>query len=161
MRPDRIIVGECRGEEAFDMLQAMNTGHDGSLTTVHANSPRDAIARIENMVLMAVDLPIVAIREQIASGINLLIHLARLQDGSRRVTHVSEIVDLQASVVSMHDIFEFQGRGVDAHGRILGQLQPTGLRPRLLDRLSQFGEHIPLDLFMPGIGREDVLAQGA
>jgi pilus assembly protein CpaF len=161
MRPDRIIVGECRGEEAFDMLQAMNTGHDGSLTTVHANSPRDAIARIENMVLMAVDLPIVAIREQIASGINLLIHLARLQDGSRRVTHVSEIVDLQASVVSMHDIFEFQGRGVDAHGRVLGQLQPTGLRPRLLDRLGQFGEHIPLDLFLPRIARDDGLAQGA
>src|SRR5919202_1491881 len=108
MRPDRIIIGECRGGEAFDMLQAMNTGHDGSLTTIHANSPRDALARIENMVLMAVDLPIAVIREQIASGINLLIHLSRMQDGSRRVTHISEIVGIQGSVVSMHDIFEFQ-----------------------------------------------------
>ncbi|HEY1296583.1 MAG TPA: CpaF family protein, partial [Chloroflexota bacterium] len=108
MRPDRIIVGECRGGEAFDMLQAMNTGHDGSLTTIHANSPRDALSRIENMVLMAVELPITAIREQIASGINLLVHLSRLPDGSRRVTHVTEIVGMQAGVVSMHDIFEFQ-----------------------------------------------------
>ncbi|MGI9145101.1 MAG: CpaF family protein [Chloroflexota bacterium] len=149
MRPDRIIVGECRGGEAFDMLQAMNTGHDGSLTTVHANSPRDAIARIENMVLMAVELPISAIREQIASGINLIVHLSRLQDGTRRVTHVTEIVGMQGGVVSMHDIFEFQGRGVDAQGLILGQLQPTGLRPHLLDRLSQFGETVPIEWFLP------------
>jgi pilus assembly protein CpaF len=149
MRPDRIIVGECRSGEAFDMLQAMNTGHDGSLTTVHANSPRDALARIENMVLMAVELPISAIREQIASGINLIVHLSRLQDGSRRVTHVSEIVGMQGGVVSMHDIFEFQGRGVDAEGRIVGHLQPTGLRPHLLDRLGQFGEHVPIEWFLP------------
>ncbi len=149
MRPDRIIVGECRAGEAFDMLQAMNTGHDGSLTTVHANSPRDALSRIENMVLMAVDLPIGAIREQIASGINLLVHLARLQDGTRRVTHVSEIVGLQGTVVSMHNIFEFQGRGVDSHGKIVGQLQPTGLRPHLLERFSQFGEHVPVEMFLP------------
>jgi pilus assembly protein CpaF len=149
MRPDRIIVGECRGGEAFDMLQAMNTGHDGSLTTIHANSPRDALSRIENMVLMAVELPISAIREQIASGINLLVHLSRLQDGSRRVTQISEIVGMQGPVVSMHDIFEFQGRGIDNHGRILGSLQPTGLRPHLLDRLGQFGEHVPLETFLP------------
>jgi len=149
MRPDRIIVGECRGGEAFDMLQAMNTGHDGSLTTIHANSPRDALSRIENMVLMAVELPITAIREQIASGINLLVHLSRLQDGSRRVTHVTEIVGMQAGVVSMHDIFEFQGRGVDAHGQILGQLQATGLRPHLLDRLQQYGERVPIEWFLP------------
>jgi pilus assembly protein CpaF len=161
MRPDRIIVGECRGGEAFDMLQAMNTGHDGSLTTVHANSPRDALARIENMVLMAVELPISAIREQIASGINLLVHLARLQDGSRRVTHISEIVGMQANIVSMHDIFEFQGRGVDAHGRILGQLQPTGLRPHLLDRLGQYGEHVPLETFLPMIAGHDGSLQSA
>ena len=161
MRPDRIIVGECRGGEAFDMLQAMNTGHDGSLTTVHANSPRDALARIENMVLMAVELPISAIREQIASGINLLVHLARLQDGTRRVTHVSEIVGMQANVVSMHDIFEFQGRGVDPQGRILGNLQPTGLRPHLLDRLSQFGEHVPLETFLPMMSGLDVGQQSA
>jgi pilus assembly protein CpaF len=149
MRPDRIIVGECRGGEAFDMLQAMNTGHDGSLTTVHANSPRDALSRIENMVLMAVELPISAIREQIASGINLLIHLSRLQDGSRRVTHVTEIVGMQGGIISMHDIFEFQGRGVDGQGRIVGQLQATGLRPHILDRLGQFGENVPIEWFLP------------
>jgi pilus assembly protein CpaF len=149
MRPDRIIVGECRGGEAFDMLQAMNTGHDGSLSTIHANSPRDALSRIENMVLMAVELPISAIREQIASGINMLVHLSRLQDGSRRVTHVTEIVGIQGGVVSIHDVFEFQGRGVDAQGRILGQLQPTGLRPHFLDRLGQFGEPVPLEWFLP------------
>jgi pilus assembly protein CpaF len=149
MRPDRIIVGECRGGEAFDMLQAMNTGHDGSLTTIHANSPRDALSRIENMVLMAVELPISAIREQIASGINLLVHLSRLQDGSRRVTHVTEIVGMQGGVISMHDIFEFVGRGVDGHGQIVGQLQPTGLRPHVLDRLTQYGEHVPIEWFLP------------
>jgi pilus assembly protein CpaF len=149
MRPDRIIIGECRGGEAFDMLQAMNTGHDGSLTTIHANSPRDALSRIENMVLMAVELPIAAIREQIASGINLLVHLSRLQDGSRRATHVTEIVGMQSGIISMHDIFEFQGRGVDPSGRIVGQLQPTGLRPHVLDRLGQFGEHVPLEWFLP------------
>jgi pilus assembly protein CpaF len=149
MRPDRIIVGECRGGEAFDMLQAMNTGHDGSLTTIHANSPRDALSRIENMVLMAVELPIGAIREQIASGINIIVHISRLQDGTRRVTHVTEIVGVQGGVVSMHDIFEFVGRGVDAQGQIVGQLQPTGLRPHVLDRLSQYGEHIPVEWFLP------------
>jgi pilus assembly protein CpaF len=149
MRPDRIIVGECRGGEAFDMLQAMNTGHDGSLTTIHANSPRDALSRIENMVLMAVELPISAIREQIASGINLLVHLSRLQDGSRRVTHVTEIVGMQGGVISMHDIFEFQGRGVDVQGHIVGNLQPTGLRPHVLDRLTQYGEHVPIEWFLP------------
>src|ERR687886_9290 len=136
MRPDRIIVGECRAGEAFDMLQAMNTGHDGSLTTIHANSPRDALARIENMVLMAVDLPVQAIREQIASGMNVVVHIARMQDGSRKVTHISEIVGMQGSVVSMHDIFLFQGRGLDANRRVVGHLLPTGLRPPLIERLQ-------------------------
>jgi pilus assembly protein CpaF len=149
MRPDRIIVGECRGGEAFDMLQAMNTGHDGSLSTIHSNSPRDALSRIENMVLMAVELPITVIREQIASGINLLVHLSRMQDGSRRVTHVTEIVGMQGGVISMHDIFEFQGRGIDAQGHVVGQLMPTGLRPHFLDRLSQYGEHAPVEWFLP------------
>jgi pilus assembly protein CpaF len=144
-------VGECRGGEAFDMLQAMNTGHDGSLTTIHANSPRDALSRIENMVLMAVELPVQAIREQIASGINMVVHLARFQDGSRKVTHISEIVGMQGNVISMHDIFEFQGRGVDAQGRVLGQLMPTGLRPHLLDRLKQFGEELPVETFLPTV----------
>ena len=161
MRPDRIIVGECRGGEAFDMLQAMNTGHDGSLTTIHANSPRDALSRIENMVLMAVELPVGAIREQIASGINLLVHLSRLQDGSRRVTHVTEIVGMQGGVISMHDIFEFVGRGVDGHGQIVGQLQPTGLRPHVLDRLAQYGEHVPIEWFLPLAGPSTPDARGA
>jgi pilus assembly protein CpaF len=156
MRPDRIIVGECRGEEAFDMLQAMNTGHDGSLSTIHANSPRDALSRIENMVLMAVELPIMAIREQISSGINLLVHLSRMQDGSRRVTHLTEIVGMQGGVISMHDIFEFQGRGIDAQGQVLGQLTATGLRPHCLDRLAQYGEHVPVEWFLPGAGGLEV-----
>jgi len=157
MRPDRIIVGECRGGEAFDMLQAMNTGHDGSLSTIHANSPRDALSRIENMVLMAVELPISAIREQIASGINLLLHLSRLQDGSRRITHVTEIVGMQGGIISMHDIFEFQGRGVDAQGQIVGNLQPTGLRPHFLDRITQFGEQIPIEWFLPSAPGSDAM----
>ena len=152
MRPDRIIVGECRASEAFDMLQAMNTGHDGSMTTVHANSPRDALARIENMVLMAVDLPVQAIREQIASGLNLVVHITRMQDGSRRVTHIAEIVGMQGSVVTMHNLFEFQGRGVDGQGRVVGQLQPSGLRPHFMDRLAQMGEHVSVDTFLPPTG---------
>jgi pilus assembly protein CpaF len=130
------------------MLQAMNTGHDGSLTTVHANTPRDALARIENMVLMAVELPVQAIREQISSGINLVVHLSRMQDGSRKVTHISEIVGMQGSVISMHDIFLFQGRGVDANQRVVGQLLPTGLRPHFTDRLRQYGEDLPIDTFL-------------
>jgi pilus assembly protein CpaF len=150
MRPDRILVGECRAGEAFDMLQAMNTGHDGSITTIHANAPRDALARIENMVLMAVDLPIQAIREQIASGIHLVVHLTRLQDGSRRVTQISEITGMQGALVSMHDIFEFQGRGVDAHGKLVGHLQATGIRPHLLaDRLMPAGQVVPFETFLP------------
>jgi pilus assembly protein CpaF len=150
MRPDRIIVGECRAGEAFDMLQAMNTGHDGSLTTVHANSPRDALARVENMVLMAnLDLPVQAIREQIASGINLIVHISRLMDGSRRVSHISEIVGMQGSVVSMHDVFLFRQLGIDADGRVMGGLQPTGLRPYCMERLSQFGQELSQDIFLP------------
>jgi pilus assembly protein CpaF len=149
MRPDRIIVGECRAAEAFDMLQAMNTGHDGSLTTVHANSARDALSRLENMVLMAVDLPVQAIREQIASGINLLVHITRLQDGSRRVSHISEIDGMQGSVISLRDVFEFKGRGIDEHGRVLGQLQATGLRPAFMTRLAEYGEHLPVETFLP------------
>jgi pilus assembly protein CpaF len=148
MRPDRIIVGECRGGEAFDMLQAMNTGHDGSLTTVHANSPRDALARVENMVLMAVDLPMQAVREQVASGINLVVQIARLQDGSRRLTHISEIVGSQGTMVTLQDLFTFHQHGIGPDGEILGTLQPTGLRPRFMERLSQHGEHLPLDIFL-------------
>jgi pilus assembly protein CpaF len=160
MRPDRILVGECRDGEAFDMLQAMNTGHDGSLTTVHANSPRDALARVENMVLMAVDLPVQAIREQVASGINLLVQIARLQDGSRRVTHISEIVGMQGSVVSMQDLFEFKHQGIGPDGRVLGTLEATGLRPHFIDRLVQYGEQLPVETFMPaGLKGAEAAAQ--
>src|SRR5207253_2526480 len=121
MRPDRIIVGEVRGSEAFDMLQAMNTGHEGSISTVHANAPRDALARLENMVLMAgMDLPLRAIREQVGSAIQLLIHLARFSDGSRRVTHISEVTGLESQTITLQDIFVFTNEGVDAQGRVHG-----------------------------------------
>jgi pilus assembly protein CpaF len=150
MRPDRIIVGECRAGEAFDMLQAMNTGHDGSLTTVHANSPRDALARIENMVLMAnLELPVRAIREQVASAINLVIQLNRLTDGTRRVTHITEIVGMEQEIITMHDIFTFVQHGIDANGRVIGEIQPTGIRPLFADKLERNGIALPADLFMP------------
>ncbi len=144
MRPDRIIIGECRAGEAFDMLQAMNTGHDGSLTTVHANSPRDALARVQNMVLMAgLDLPLQAIREQIASGIHMVVHIARVADGSRRVTSIAEIVGLQESVISMQELFTLQ---TDTDG--VARLVATGIRPKLMERLTSAGEALPLDVFI-------------
>jgi pilus assembly protein CpaF len=150
MRPDRIVVGECRAGEAFDMLQAMNTGHDGSLTTVHANSPRDALSRIENMVLMAnLELPVKAIREQISSAINLVIQLSRLSDGTRKVTHISEIVGMEGEVITMHDIFTFVQRGIDQDGRVIGQIQPTSIRPFFVDRLERNGFSFPADMFLP------------
>jgi pilus assembly protein CpaF len=142
MRPDRIIVGECRGAESFDMLQAMNTGHDGSLTTVHANSPRDALARIQNMVLMAVDLPIQAIREQIVSGIQLVIHLARQADGSRKVTQISEILPSHETVVTMQDLFTLQR---NEQGTL--ELLPTGMQPHALHRLTIAGQQLAADFF--------------
>jgi pilus assembly protein CpaF len=148
MRPDRIIVGECRGGEAVDMLQAMNTGHDGSLSTVHANSPRDALARVENMVLMAVDLPMQAVREQVAAGINLVVQIARLLDGTRRVTHISEIVGSQGTMVTLQDLFVFQHQGIGPDGEVLGALHATGLRPRFMERLAQHGEHVPVEIFL-------------
>ena len=151
MRPDRIIVGEVRTGEAFDMLQAMNTGHDGSLTTVHANSPRDALARVENMVLMAnLELPVRAIREQVASAINLIIHLNRMRDGVRRVTQVTEIVGMEGDVITLQDIFMFRQVGVDKDGKILGRIRATGLRPKFADRIEQQGIHLPPTLFAPG-----------
>ena len=159
MRPDRIIVGEVRSAEALDMLQAMNTGHEGSLSTVHANSPRDAVTRIETMVLMAgVDLPIRAAREQIASAIDLIIHLNRMRDGSRRVTKISEVQRMQGDVVSMQDIFTFDhGAGVDDQGRLLGRLRPTGLRPQFAERLAQHGHTLPSVTFggLAGTSRLD------
>ncbi len=150
MRPDRIIVGEVRGPEAFDMMAAMNTGHEGSLTTVHANSPRDALLRIENMILMAgFDLPVRAIREQMASALHIIIHLARFVDGSRKVVAVSEISGLEGQVVTMQDLFRFHNQGVDAEGRALGQMVPTGIQPRFLERLTAMGVSFPSDLFTP------------
>jgi pilus assembly protein CpaF len=149
MRPDRIVVGEVRGGEALDMLQAMNTGHDGSLTTVHANSPRDVLSRLETMVLMAgVDIPMRAIREQISSAINLIVHQARLKDGTRRLTHITEIVGMEGDVITLQDIFVFDYRaGIDENGRFRGIIQPTGLRPRFLERLSDQGVYFPPELF--------------
>ena len=154
MRPDRIIVGEVRGPEAFDMMQAMNTGHEGSLSTVHANTPRDALARIENMILMAgLDLPVRAIREQVVSAIHVIIQIARLPDGSRRVTHVAEITGMEGQVVTMQDLFRFEQRGIDSDGRVLGTFTGTGLRPKFADKFEIAGIHLPPDLFavrMPG-----------
>lgn len=141
MRPDRIIVGEVRGGESLDMLQAMNTGHDGSLSTVHANSPRDAIARLETLVLMAgMDLPLRAIREQVSSAVDLIVQVTRLRDGSRRVTHVTEVQGMEGDVVTLQDAFLFDySAGLDAQGRFLGKAVPTGIRPRFLDRFTELG----------------------
>jgi pilus assembly protein CpaF len=144
MRPDRIVVGECRGGEALDMLQAMNTGHDGSLTTVHANSPRDCLSRLETLVLMAgMELPLKAIRQQIASAIDLVVQLERLRDGSRRVTAITEVVGMEGDTITMQDIFSFESHGSDAEGRIVGRFGPTGVRPKLLQRLADMGVPAP------------------
>ncbi|WP_426938697.1 CpaF family protein [Pseudarthrobacter sp. S3] len=141
MRPDRIVIGEVRGGESLDMLQAMNTGHDGSISTVHANSPRDAIARLETLVLMAgMDLPLRAIREQIASAVNLIVHISRLRDGTRRVTHVTEVQGMEGDIVTLQDAFCFDySAGVDANGRFLGRPIPTGVRPRFVDHFAELG----------------------
>jgi pilus assembly protein CpaF len=144
MRPDRIVIGEVRGGESLDMLQAMNTGHDGSISTVHANSPRDAISRLETLVLMAgMDLPLRAIREQIASAVNLIVHISRLRDGSRRITHVTEVQGMEGDIVTLQDAFVFDyAAGVDANGKFLGRPVPTGVRPRFVDHFAELG--IPL-----------------
>jgi pilus assembly protein CpaF len=149
MRPDRIIVGEVRDGAALDMLQAMNTGHDGSLTTLHANSPRDALSRLETMVLMAgVDLPTRAIREQAASALNLIVHQARLRDGTRRITHITEVTGMESEVITTQDLFVFDFHaGVDGSGRYLGSLRSTGIRPTFLERLADQGISAPADLF--------------
>ncbi|GAB3544770.1 CpaF family protein [Arthrobacter tumbae] len=141
MRPDRIVIGEVRGGESLDMLQAMNTGHDGSLSTVHANSPRDAVARLETLVLMAgMDLPLRAIREQLASAVNLVIQISRLRDGTRRITHVTEVQGMEGDVVTLQDAFVFDySAGVDSSGRFLGKPIPTGIRPRFMERFEDMG----------------------
>lgn len=148
MRPDRIVVGEVRGGEALDMLQAMNTGHDGSLTTLHANSPRDAISRLETMCLMAgMDLPIRVIRQQIASAIDLIIHQSRLKDGSRKVTSITEVVGMEGDTVVMNEIFRFEQTGINADGRVLGEIKPTGIRPMFTPRLEAAGFKLGPEVF--------------
>jgi pilus assembly protein CpaF len=156
MRPDRIVVGEVRGGETLDMLQAMNTGHDGSISTVHANSPRDVLSRLETMGLMAgMDLTVRALREQISAAIDMIVHVARLQDGTRRVTHVSEVAGLEGDAVTMQDIFTFKvAGGVDDRGHILGRLSATGLRPLFLERLADRNVHLDQRIFTPAPGEE-------
>ena len=149
MRPDRIIIGEVRGSEAFDMLNAMNTGHEGSLSTVHANSPRDALARVENMVMMAnLDLPNRAIREQVSSALHLMVHLARFSDGVRRVTHVTEITGMEGQIITMQDLFQFKQTGVDPEGQILGHMTATGLRPTFAEKFALAGIQLPESVFL-------------
>ena len=147
MRPDRIIVGEIRGEESLDMLQAMNTGHDGSLTTAHSNAPRDTLARVETMALMAgMDLPVRAIREQIASAIDLIIHQSRMQDGTRKVVSITEVVGMEGDVITMQDIFRFEQTAIE-DGKVLGELIPTGLRPKYMEKIEAYGIHLPPSIF--------------
>ena len=151
MRPDRIVVGECRAGEALDMLQAMNTGHDGSLTTIHANTPRDTLSRLETLVLMAgFDLPVRAIREQIASAIDCIVQLTRLRDGTRRITHITEIQGMEGDVITLQDVFLFDfGMGVDEHGRFRGHLKATGVRPKFAEKLQDQGIRLGPEVFQP------------
>jgi pilus assembly protein CpaF len=150
MRPDRIVVGEVRGPEVLDMLQAMNTGHDGSLSTVHANSTRDALSRLETMVLMSgISLPVRALRDYIASALDLMVHLARLSDGTRKVTRVTEIVGMEEDVVTTQDIFVFEQQGIDADGRVHGFFRATGIRPKFSERLERAGIHLGPEVFDP------------
>ncbi|MCC7459749.1 MAG: CpaF family protein, partial [Proteobacteria bacterium] len=147
MRPDRIVVGECRGAEALDMLQAMNTGHDGSMTTIHSNSPRDSIARLETLVMFAgMDLPSKAIREQIASAVQLIVQLTRLGDGSRKITAITEVTGMESTTVSLQDIFQFKEKGVDEHGKVLGSFLATGLVPTFAQTFKKKGIKLPKGL---------------
>ena len=153
MRPDRIVVGEVRGGEALDMMQAMNTGHDGSLTTIHANTPRDALSRLETMISMAgLEIPDKAIRQQVASAVQIIVQLARLSDGSRRLISLQEITGMESDVVSMQEIFKFTQTGVDERGRVVGQFGPTGIRPRCGERIKAYGIELAEDLFSAGAG---------
>ncbi|HYF12672.1 MAG TPA: CpaF family protein [Actinomycetota bacterium] len=154
MRPDRIVVGEVRGGEALDMMQAMNTGHDGSISTIHSNSPRDALARLETMAMMAgMDIGIRAIREQIASAVDLMVHQTRMKDGTRRITHVTEIVGMEGDIITLQDLFLFDySAGIDPDGKFLGNLKSTGLRPRFLDKMQERGVTLPPEVFAPTPG---------
>jgi len=157
MRPERIIIGECRGAETLDMLQAMNTGHEGSLTTCHANAPRDAVARIETMVMMAgFEMPLIAMRQQIASGVDLIVQVNRLQGGSRRVTHITEIVGMEQDTLVMQDIYRYQQTGIDESGRALGRFISTGIRPTFMDRLESAGVRLPGSAFRERVMMEDL-----
>jgi pilus assembly protein CpaF len=159
MRPDRIVVGEVRGGEALDMLQAMNTGHDGSLTTVHANSPRDALARLETLVLMAgMDLPLKVVRQQIASAVDLIVQQTRLKDGSRKVTAITEVAGMEGDTVVLTDVFKFEQTGVTTEGKVLGDLKPTGIRPLFSQRLEAAGFKLGADVF--GANIADMLGRG-
>jgi pilus assembly protein CpaF len=150
MRPDRIIVGETRGEEVIDMLQAMNTGHDGSMTTIHANNPRDAISRLENMVSMAgIDMPLKAMRSQVASAVNLIVQASRLQDGTRRMTSITEITGMEGEVISMQEVFRFERLGIEPSGRIIGRFNATGIRSSYSDRFRQWGFDLPASIYEP------------
>jgi pilus assembly protein CpaF len=152
MRPDRIVVGEVRGGEAMDMLQAMNTGHTGSLTTLHANSPRDAISRLETMAMMAgLDMPLLAIRKQIAAAINLIVHLSRLSDGSRKMTHITELPGMEGDIITLTDIFKFEQTGVTPEGKIIGHLRPTSMRPLFTPRLEAAGYKLGGEIFGAGL----------
>ena len=147
MRPERIVVGECRGGEALDMLQAMNTGHDGSMTTIHANTPRDALARLETLVLMSgIELPVKAIRQQVAGAINIFCQLSRLRDGSRRVTSITEVTGMEGETITMQEIFVFESQGAGPDGKIIGQFKPTGIRPKILDRMFTMGLPLPAEI---------------
>jgi pilus assembly protein CpaF len=152
MRPDRIVVGECRGGEALDMLQAMNTGHDGSLTTLHANSPRDALSRLETMTMMSgLDLPLKVIRQQIASAVDLIVQQSRLKDGSRKVTSITEVAGMEGDTVVMTNIFKFDQTGVSEEGKVLGEMKPTGIRPMFGPRLEAAGFKLGAEVFMPSV----------
>ncbi len=148
MRPERIVVGECRGGEALDMLQAMNTGHDGSMTTAHANTPRDMLARLETMCLMAgMDLPLRAIREQVSKAIEVIVQQSRMKDGSRKVTHITEVQGMEGDVIVLQDIFVYEQTGMDENGKIMGRLRPTGIRPKFIDKFEMQGVHLPPSVF--------------
>ncbi len=150
MRPDRIVVGECRGDEVIDMLQAMNTGHDGSMTTIHANSPRDAMGRIENMIGMSgIELPLKAVRANIAAAVDIIVQVSRMSDGKRRMLSVSEIVGMEGDVITMQEVFKFNREGTDSQGRIIGRYQATGIRSKFADRFRQWGYELPASLFKP------------
>lgn len=149
MRPERIVIGEVRSGEALDMLQAMNTGHDGSLTTAHANSPRDLLSRLETMVLMAgMELPVRAIREQVASALDLIVHQARLRDGSRRITHITEVIGMEGDIITLQDIYKYDSQGFDDRGRLKGQFSASGIRPKFMDKMFAAGVGLPDDLFI-------------